>query len=49
MAADTVERILAERLELLRPYPSAAMHAYRVSTAVNSVKNYGPKCVGAAT
>jgi len=28
----------------VRPYPSEAMRAYRVSTAVNSVKNDGPEC-----
>jgi hypothetical protein len=31
-----------ELLELLRPYPSEAMRAYLVSTAVNIVKNDGP-------
>ena len=31
--------------ELLRPYPSEAMRAYRVITAVNSVRNDGPKCI----
>jgi putative SOS response-associated peptidase YedK len=34
--------------ELLRPYPSGAMRAYRVSTAVNSVRNDGPECIAAA-
>ncbi len=33
--------------ELLRPYPSEAMRAYRVSTAVNRVKNEGPECIEA--
>ncbi len=32
--------------ELLRPYPSEALRAYRVSTAVNNVKNDGPGCGG---
>jgi putative SOS response-associated peptidase YedK len=36
-----------EVAELLQPYPSEAMHAYRVSTAVNNVKNRGPECVEA--
>ncbi len=31
--------------ELLRPYSSDAMHIYRVSTAVNNVKNDGPECI----
>jgi putative SOS response-associated peptidase YedK len=31
--------------ELLRPYPSEAMRAYRVSTAVNNVRNDGTKCI----
>jgi len=31
--------------ELLRAYTSEAMRAYRVSTAVNNVKNYGPECI----
>jgi putative SOS response-associated peptidase YedK len=31
--------------ELLRPYPSEAMRAYRVSTVVNSVRNDRPKCI----
>jgi len=31
--------------ELFRPYPSKAMRAYRVSTAVNNVKNYGPQYI----
>ena len=34
--------------ELLRPYPSEALRAYRVSTAVNNVRNDGPGCVEAA-
>jgi len=34
-----------EVAKLLRPYPPKAMHAYRVSTAVNSPKNYGPECI----
>jgi putative SOS response-associated peptidase YedK len=34
-----------ELLVLLKPYPADAMRAYRVSTAVNSVKNYGPECI----
>ena len=29
--------------ELLRPYPSQAMRAYRVNTAVNNVKYGGPE------
>ena len=33
--------------ELLAPYPSEALRAYRVSTAVNSVKNSGPECIEA--
>ena len=33
--------------ELLRPYPSEEMRAYRVSTAVKSPKNDGPECVEA--
>ncbi len=33
--------------ELLRPYPSEEMRAYRVSAAVNSAKNDGPECVEA--
>ena len=35
----------ATQPELLRPYPSDEMRAYRVSTAVNSVKNDGPECL----
>ena len=31
--------------ELLRPYPSEGLRAYRVSTAVNNVRNDGPECV----
>ena len=31
--------------ELLRPCPSEAMRAYRVTTAVNSVRNDGPECI----
>ena len=31
--------------ELLRPYPSEAMRAYGVSTAVNSVRSDCPECV----
>jgi putative SOS response-associated peptidase YedK len=31
--------------ELLRPYPSEEMRAYRVSTAVNNVKYDGPECI----
>jgi len=31
--------------ELLRPYPSETMRAYRVTTTVNSVKNDGPECI----
>ena len=31
--------------ELLRPYPSEAMWAYRVSPVVNSPKNDGPECI----
>jgi hypothetical protein len=34
---------------LLRPNPSGAVRAYRVSTAVYSVKDYRPKCIDAAT
>jgi hypothetical protein len=34
-------RALAEQLDLLRPYAFEAMRAYRVSTAVNNVKNIG--------
>ncbi len=34
-------------IELLRRCPSEAMQAYRVSTAVNNVKNDGPDCVDA--
>jgi putative SOS response-associated peptidase YedK len=34
-----------ELLALLNPYRANAMRAYRVSTAVNSVKNYGPECI----
>jgi putative SOS response-associated peptidase YedK len=37
--------LLPELRALLRPYPSEAMRAYRVSTAVNNVKNYGPECI----
>jgi len=33
--------------EMLQLYPSEAMRAYRVSTAVNNVKNYGPECIEA--
>ena len=33
--------------ELLRPYPSEEMRAYRVSTAVKSAKNDGPESVEA--
>jgi putative SOS response-associated peptidase YedK len=33
---------------LLAPYPAELMDAYRVSTAVNSVKNTGPELVEAA-
>ena len=33
--------------ELLRPYPSEEMRAYRVSTAVNSVRNDVPECIAA--
>ena len=42
------EDAVREVAELLRPYPSEAMHAYRISTAVNNVKNEGPECVEAA-
>ena len=34
-----------EVAELLRPYPSEAMRAYPVSTAVNGARNDGPECV----
>lgn len=33
--------------ELLRPCPSEGMRAYRVSTAINRVRNDGPGCVEA--
>ena len=36
-----------ELLALLKPYPAGVMRAYRVSTAVNSPKNYGPECIEA--
>jgi putative SOS response-associated peptidase YedK len=35
----------ADVANLLRPFPAASMEAYSVSTAVNSVKNDGPKLV----
>jgi len=38
-----------ELLTLLKLYPADAMRAYRVSTAVNSLKNYGPECIEPAT
>jgi putative SOS response-associated peptidase YedK len=37
-----------ELLPLLKPYPADAMRAYRVSTVVNSPKNYGPECIESA-
>ena len=33
-----------ELLALLTPFPPDAMCAYRVSTAVNNVRNDGPEC-----
>ena len=39
------EDAVREVTERLRPYPSEAMHAYRVGTAVNSVRNNGPECI----
>jgi putative SOS response-associated peptidase YedK len=39
------EDAIREVGELLRPFPSEAMRAYRVSTAVNNVKNSGPECI----
>ncbi len=42
------EDAVREVSELLQRSPSEAMHAYRVSTAVNSVKNNGPECIDAA-
>lgn len=41
------EQEVREATELLRPYPSEAMRACRVSTAVHSLKNNGPECVEA--
>jgi len=37
-----------ELLPLLKPYPAHAMRAYRVSTAVNNVRNDGPECIESA-
>ena len=35
-------------LALLAPYPAEGMEAYRVSSAVNSVRNRGPECLAPA-
>jgi putative SOS response-associated peptidase YedK len=32
-------------LDMLQPYPASEMRAYRVSTAVNNVRNDGPECI----
>ena len=47
-AAWLAEDAARDVAELLRPYPSEGLRAYRVSTAINSVRNDGPKCVEAA-
>ena len=40
-----VTEIRRNLLALLKPYAADAMRAYRVSTAVNSLKNDGPECI----
>jgi putative SOS response-associated peptidase YedK len=42
---DLAPRLKEELLALLRPFPSEAMQAVRVSTTVNSPKNQGPACI----
>lgn len=42
---DPAPRAAADLLPLLRPYPADAMHAYPVSTLVNSPANDRPECV----
>jgi putative SOS response-associated peptidase YedK len=39
------EDAVRDAAELLRPYPSNTMRAYRASTVVNSPKNVGPECM----
>lgn len=39
------ENAARDVVQLLQPYPSSEMRAYRVSTKVNSAKKDGPECL----